>query len=81
MKIVDLDQIKAALDIPIAIKEIEAGFVALSSGAATVPPIGYLGFEKPPGDCHIKYGHIHGDKVFADLLQAVLSIRGQPAQR
>jgi ornithine cyclodeaminase len=64
MKIVNLDQIKAALDIPIAIKEIEAGFVALSRGAATVPPIGYLGFEKPPGDCHIKYGHIHGDKVF-----------------
>ncbi len=64
MQIIDIEQIKALLDIPLAIKEIEAGFVALSSGAATVPPIGYLGFSDPPGDCHIKYGYIHGDDIF-----------------
>ncbi len=64
MEIASLEQIKAALDIPAAIESVEAGFVALSSGAATVPPVGYLGFENPPGDCHIKYGHIRGDAVF-----------------
>ena len=64
MQLASLDEIKSALDIPAAITSIEAGFVALSSGKATVPPVGYLGFKTPPGDCHIKYGHIHGDEVF-----------------
>ena len=64
MRTANLDEIKAALDVPAAIESIEAGFVALSSGAATVPPVGHIGFEAPPGECHIKYGHIHGDAVF-----------------
>ena len=64
MKLASLDEIKSALDVPAAIELIEAGFVALSSGAATVPPVGYLGFETPPGECHIKYGHIRGDPIF-----------------
>ena len=64
MDVVNLDQIKAALDVPVAMKLIEEGFVALATGAATVPPVGYLGFKNPPGDCHIKYGYIHGDDIF-----------------
>ena len=64
MEFANLEEIESSLDVPVAIEMIEAGYVALSSGAATVPPVGYLGFAKPPGDCHIKYGHIHGDKVF-----------------
>ncbi|MDE0364552.1 MAG: ornithine cyclodeaminase family protein [Gammaproteobacteria bacterium] len=64
MRSANLDEIKSALDVPAAIESIEAGFVALSSGAATVPPVGHIGFEAPPGECHIKYGHIHGDAVF-----------------
>jgi ornithine cyclodeaminase len=64
MKTINLTEIKAALDIPTAIKLIEEGFVALTEGRATVPPVGYLGFEHPPGDCHIKYGYIHDDDVF-----------------
>lgn len=64
MRTAGLEEIKSVLDIPAAIELIEAGFVALSGGAATVPAVGYLGFDTPPGDCHIKYGHIHGDEVF-----------------
>ena len=64
MRLVGLDEIRSVLDVPAAIELIEAGFVALSSGAATVPPVGYLGFDSPPGECHIKYGRIHGDEVF-----------------
>ena len=64
MRSAGLDEIRSVLDVPAAIELIEAGFVALSSGAATVPAVGYLGFGRPPGDCHIKYGHIHGDEVF-----------------
>ena len=64
MELASLNAIKSALNVPAAIESIEAGFVALSSGAVTVPPVGFLRFEAPPGDCHIKYGHIHGDDVF-----------------
>ena len=64
MQFASLDEIKSALDVPAAMELIEAGFVALSSGAATVPPVGYLGFGAPPGECHIKYGHIRGDPIF-----------------
>lgn len=64
MRSAGLDEIRSVLDVPAAIELIEAGFVALSSGTATVPAVGYLGFDRPPGDCHIKYGHIHGDEVF-----------------
>ena len=64
MEVIDLNKIKSVLDIPVAINLIEAGFVALSNGAATVPPVGYLGFNDPTGDCHIKFGHLHGDEVF-----------------
>ena len=64
MELAGLNAIRSALNVPAAIESIEAGFVALSSGAVTIPPVGFLGFEVPPGDCHIKYGHIHGDDVF-----------------
>ncbi|GAB5522773.1 MAG: ornithine cyclodeaminase family protein [Roseivirga sp.] len=43
---------------------IEEAFIALSDGSATVPPVGHLGFTEPPGDMHIKYGHIQGDPYY-----------------
>ena len=64
MEVVSLEKIKSVLEVDVAIDLIEKGYVALSNGAATVPPVGYIGFADPPGDCHIKFGHIHGDKVF-----------------
>ena len=30
-----------------------------------MPPVGHLDLQNPPGECHIKYGHIHGDEFFA----------------
>ena len=65
MRVVSRDEIIAALDVPQAIKLIEEGFVALSSGRVSMPPVGHLGMQDPPGECHIKYGHIHGDEFFA----------------
>ena len=64
MAVVNLERIKSALDIPVAIDLIEPGYVALSNGAATAPPVGYPGFANPPADCRIKIGHLHGHKVF-----------------
>ena len=64
MIVVDVERIRAALDIPTAIERIEEGFAAYSAGKLTVPPVGHLDFENPPGECHIKYGYVHGDDHF-----------------
>ena len=65
MRVISRDDIVAALDDARAIELIEAGFVALSAGKVTMPPVGHLDIQDPPGECHIKYGHIHGDDFFA----------------
>lgn len=65
MKLICREDIIAALDSRHAIKLIEQGFVALSAGRVSVPPVGHLDMSDPPGECHIKYGHIHGDDFFA----------------
>jgi ornithine cyclodeaminase len=46
------------------IQAVEDGFAAYSRGEVVVPPVGHLDFDKPPGDCHIKYGYIRGDDAF-----------------
>jgi len=40
------------------------GFIAYSKGKVVVPPIGELTFKDPPGDVHIKYGYIKGDRYY-----------------
>ncbi len=63
-QIFKLDQIKGVLKDLDPIQTIEDGFVAYSQRKATVPPVGELLFEDPPGDVHIKYGYIIGDEYF-----------------
>ncbi|MGI9202195.1 MAG: ornithine cyclodeaminase family protein [Woeseiaceae bacterium] len=65
MKVLGREDIVAALDDSHAMQLIEEGFVALSAGRVTMPPVGHLDLQNPPGECHIKYGHIHGDDFFA----------------
>ncbi len=38
--------------------------MAYSRGEVVVPPVGELCFDHPPGDTHIKYGHIKGTDHF-----------------
>lgn len=61
---VPLDQIRDFLDRRQLIAEIEAGFAAYSAGEVTVPPVGFLHFDDPTGDVHIKYGAIDGDDCY-----------------
>lgn len=35
-----------------------------SDGKVNVPPVGFLHFENPPGDVHIKYGYVTGDEYY-----------------
>ena len=62
MRVISLATIKAKLPVEATIEAIERGFVAYSNNAVTVPPVGHLAL--PGGDCHIKYGYIHGDDFF-----------------
>lgn len=40
------------------IAAMERSFTSYTSGEATVPPVGSLEFEEPPGGVHIKYGYL-----------------------
>ena len=73
MKILNLEQIKSALDISEAVKMQEQGFKAYSEGQVNVPPIGHIGTENPAGSYHIKYGHINHDAIW------VLKVAGAPS--
>jgi ornithine cyclodeaminase len=64
VRIVNLERIKAAIDVERLIEHQEVGFVAYSEGRVVVPQVGYLGFPEIPGDCHIKYGYIWGEDHF-----------------
>lgn len=62
--VLGLDEIKRLVDIPELIGEVEAGFVLYSEGKVVVPPVGFLHFDQPPGDVHIKYGFVKDDDVY-----------------
>jgi ornithine cyclodeaminase len=56
--------IQRILRLPEVIPAIEQGFVAYSEGRAVVPPVGEMLFADPPGDVHIKYGYLVGDRYY-----------------
>ena len=59
-------QIEALISVDEAAAEaVRDAYRAISDGRANLPPAGYLGFPAAHGDCHIKFGHIAGDPVFA----------------
>jgi ornithine cyclodeaminase len=62
--VLKLAEIKRLIDTPQLIQEIETGFVLYSEGKVNVPPVGFLHFDDPPGDVHIKYGFVSGDEYY-----------------
>ena len=63
-KIFNLNQIQKVITEIDANRVIEEGFIAYSQGKVVVPPVGELIFDNPPGETHIKYGYIKGDKYY-----------------
>ncbi len=57
-------EIESAVDPASLIDAVAAALQAYSAGEVTVPPVGLLHFEDPPGDVHIKYGHIHEGRTY-----------------
>ena len=75
MKIATLAQIKDALPSLDLIPAIEEGFVAYSSGRATVPPVGELILDK--GEVHIKSGYIEGEDFY--IIKIASGFYGNPS--
>jgi ornithine cyclodeaminase len=62
--VLKLDEIKRLVDVPQLISVIESGFVLYSDNRVIVPPVGFLHFDHPPGDVHIKYGFVTGNDFY-----------------
>jgi ornithine cyclodeaminase len=60
----EIAQVIEGLDPNYLLMQIEKAFVAIALNQVNMPPIGHLGFDSPPGDVHIKYGHITGDASY-----------------
>jgi len=65
MQLLDRKQIAEALDLDTALTDVEKSFRLYSARRVTAPPVTYLRFSEPPGDCHIKVAHLHGEPIFA----------------
>lgn len=63
-RVIELEEIRQLIDTPKLIQAIEEGFVLYSDGKVVVPPVGFLHFNKPPGDVHIKYGFVKDDDIY-----------------
>lgn len=57
-------EIESAVDPGALVDAVADALAAYSSGAVTVPPVGLLHFDSPPGDVHIKYGYVHGGATY-----------------
>ena len=60
----EIVQVIEGLDPSYLLMQIEKAMVAIALNQVNMPPIGHLGFDSPPGDVHIKYGHITGDASY-----------------
>ena len=64
MKIFNKEQIIALLDIDLAVRRLEEGFIAFSNGNVQVPPTQAFTFPQANGDCCIKSAHVEGNDTF-----------------
>jgi ornithine cyclodeaminase len=60
----DLTQIRGLLRQGDVLAAVRNSFIIHSRDETICPPAGELLFSKPPGDCHIKYGHLKDDDFF-----------------
>lgn len=64
MKIYTKQQIEACLDIPHILQELEKGLILYSEKQSQIAPVGFLRFNNPSGEVHIKSGYIPGDEFY-----------------
>jgi ornithine cyclodeaminase len=54
MKVIDIKEIRSAIQIPSAIDAIRNGFIKYAQGKVRLGGVGHLAFDQAGGDCHIK---------------------------
>jgi ornithine cyclodeaminase len=64
-RIIGIESLRPLLDRRKAIGVVHDALVWQAEGRVQSPPPGQLSFTQPRGDCHIKYGHISGNRTFA----------------
>lgn len=57
-------QIERAIDIPSILQSIEEGLLLSAQGKVSLAPVSMLDFKSPPGEVHIKSGHIASDEQY-----------------
>lgn len=77
VRIVSRAEIDAALRHVDAVAAMERAFAAQAAGTARLPPVGEILFDDPPGELHVKSGHIAGDGVF--VVKMATGFYGNPA--
>ena len=65
VRILDRDDVRAALDLASCIDACEQAFAAYSSGAAELPGVIHLNVPESAGQVHVKAGHLHGLPYYA----------------
>lgn len=63
-RIFQATEIETAVDPAALVDAVANALAAYSQDAVTVPPVGLLHFDDPPGDVHIKYGYLHGGATY-----------------
>ena len=64
MKVYSKAQIIARLDLELAVRRLEEGFIAFSAGKAQVPPVQAFAFTESNGDCCVKSAYLEGSDTF-----------------
>jgi len=62
--VIDVERIRREVEGMDFTGVMEAAFLRYSRGEAIVPPVGELLFADPPGEVHIKYGYVMGDRHY-----------------
>lgn len=64
MKVFGKQQIISQLDLELAVKRLEEGFIAFSNGKVQVPPVQAFSFAEANGDCCVKAAYVQGSDTF-----------------
>lgn len=72
MRVIELEEILAALDESAALAAVVRGFQRQARGEAQVPPPMHLTFGDGAGDCHVKAAAVAGEEVFVIKLASTV---------
>ena len=64
-RVVGIDELRPLLDRRKVLGAVRDALILQAEGKVQSPPPGHLLFQQPHGDCHVKFGHVEGSRMFA----------------